>query len=154
MLASIGSAEEVYAVAKRYGIAPEELRRLADEEATDAHYIDARRRLWDFLRDKIGLSPENRRVAEGDYDQAGFAWDDIVTHLLTSNDVYTEAFPFRDSGNADETVTEGNAAEWLWDFYRAGRPKQPSRREMLERTLRRLLDRRREIKEEEANIPF
>lgn len=154
LLAGIGGVDDVYAVAKRYGIPPEELRRLADEQhKAGGEYTESRRRLWDYLRERIGKTPENS-LFQGDHATAGIGWDEIVSHLLTSNEVYTEAFPFRDTGDASSTVVEGNAAHWLWDFYKAGRPKQADRRERLETTLRRLLDRRREIKREEANVPF
>lgn len=154
LLSNLSSIADVYSLAERYGIKSEELRRVAD-----AHYRDedewtaARRRLFRHLRRVIGIAPTSRVISEGDYASLalpGVHWDEIVSHLLTTSESYADAFPFRDSGNPNETVTESNAADWLWRFYREGEPR--GRRDRLESVLRMLLDKRREIKSEV--VPF
>jgi DNA polymerase len=150
LLATITDVSSVYIAAGMYGIKPEELRRIADDQLrVEDAFAASRRALWHHLRKTIGLSPTNR-VFESDHANPLLRWDEVVSHLLTTRESYAETFPFRNIDDANSTKVEGDAAAWLWDFYRAGEPKAPSRKDRLEGVLRTLLEHRREA----LAVPF
>jgi hypothetical protein len=152
LLDSIRSTKDVFDVARRYGISPRDLKQVkVDLFGAEDTYLDAQIRLFDYLKRRIRLSPNNRIFHESDYTDPRLAkihWDEMTEGLINSREGYAEAFPFNDIEDFKE------AAEWLWDFYKQGRPRKPNNFSRLNDSLRHVLQYRERSQNPSRDVPF
>lgn len=154
LMLGIQKVKDVFDVARRYGIPPNDLRKVKDHlYAEQVTQVENLRTLYRWLRKTIKLSPKSKLFKDTDYanpvlaNRYGIAWDEIVDHLMHTKESYAEAFPFKE----DET---NKASSWLWDFYKNGMPVKPSNLEQWKGALQHVLEYKHRISENPQKVPF
>jgi hypothetical protein len=115
-----------------------------------------KKKLFEYLRSKIPLRPEHRVFHESDYNNPlltknGVYWDQLTSEVFqgSGGGEFAELLPFTRRTHADES-TSTEEMQWLWDFYKQGKPKRMPNWEQWKKSLEYLLEYRDRVRDERA----
>lgn len=157
LVAGIGSTKDAFNVAAKFGIAPKDLRPIKERLFGFEDYRFAlKKKLFEYLRSKIPLRPEHRVFHESDYNNPlltknGVYWDQLTSEVFqgSGGGEFAELLPFTRRTHADES-TSTEEMQWLWDFYKQGKPKRMPNWEQWKKSLEYLLEYRDRVRDERA----